>query len=82
MLAWILGTKIGRGLALGVTAMLAALAVLWRVFAAGKAAQRQEQDTQSLNNLRHRNEVDNEMANRGAERRRADLRGWVSDDKR
>lgn len=79
MIAWFMGTKIGRGIAFGV-AFVALLAVAyWRIFTAGKQAERTAQDRKSLENYQIREETHEDVASRPADQRRRDLGRWVRD---
>lgn len=79
MLAWLMGTRLGRWV-MGMTAGLVAIIVLlWQVFAAGRKAERADQAEQSLENLREREKTDDEVAAMPAADRRKRLREWVRD---
>jgi Flp pilus assembly protein TadB len=79
MIAWFLGTKVGRALAFA-AAFAGLLAVAcWRIFAAGKRSERIAQTEQSLRNHKAREEVHNHVASRPDDQRRSDLGRWVRD---
>lgn len=80
MIAWLLGTKVGRALAGAAAAIALAAVVLWRVFAAGKRSERVAQVEQSNRNFQKRQEVHDDIATRPVDVRRSDLGRWVQRD--
>ena len=79
LLGTLAGTRWGRTLAIWVAGTAAALAVLWVVFARGKAARRAEETRERLKGLQRRMEVDREISEMDAPARRDALRRWVRD---
>lgn len=79
MIAWLLGTRLGRWLAIAGAAALALGVALLRAFQLGKASERAKHDRQSLENLRNRSRVDDEVARMSDADRRKRLGRWVSD---
>lgn len=75
MLTW-LTTRAGRWAAAIGAGLLALAVVLLRAFRAGKAAERARQAKQTLDNVRTRNEVDQDVARSGA----GDVRKRLRDD--
>jgi len=80
VLAWFLGTKVGRWVAGGFATLLIIGAICLRIFFAGKEAQKNKQNVESLDALRERNETEDEIAVLPAADRRRRLSEWVSDD--
>ncbi len=80
MMAWILSTRIGRGIAAALAIIAFALAFYWRAFTAGKRTERAAQDQQSLRNMKTRQETHDAIATRPSDQRRDDLRRWVQPD--
>lgn len=62
-----------------VAAVLAVLAGLAAVFRAGKKSERAKQTADSLDNIREREKVDEEVATRPIDAKRRDLARWVRD---
>jgi type VI protein secretion system component VasK len=54
---WFVESKVGRGIAIGFAAVVAVLAVLWRVFAAGKQAEKLADQGRMINDLHVRKTV-------------------------
>lgn len=77
--AWMIGTKLGRYLALGALATAAIGVFVLRIYSAGKNAERLKQQSQSLNNLRERIRLDTEIRNLPASERASRLDRWVRD---
>lgn len=79
IIAWFMGTKLGRGLALAF-AVLAALATAYvRGRATGKSIEQIKQDREALRVRRDREKTDEAVEARPADARRRDLGKWVSD---
>lgn len=78
IVAWLLGSSIGRKVAIYGAIALAVMAAIWRVFAAGQAKEKAKQTEASLKNLRTRMQTDDEIANLSAADRRKRLSEWVS----
>lgn len=80
MIAWFLGTKIGRGIALGAAFIGLFAVACWRFFAAGKRSERAAQDQQSIRNYQTREAVHEDVVTRSDDQRRNDLGRWVRPD--
>lgn len=76
-LGWLTGSALGRKVAFYGLIAVAVGFFLWRVFAAGKAAERAKQLEASLRNLRTRVKVNDEITSLSAPERRERLREWV-----
>lgn len=79
ILAWLLGSALGRKVALGGMIAVAIAFGVWRIFAAGEAKERAKQAEASLKNLRTRIKTDDEISSLSADARRRKLSEWVSD---
>lgn len=79
VLPFLVGSPLGRKIALALIIAVGVLLVVWRIYAAGRAAERARQTEASLRNLRTRIKVDDEIANLPAAERRKRLAEWVSD---
>lgn len=77
---WLIGTKAGRYVALGLLAAAAIGIVFARIYAAGKAAEALKQTQAQLKALRSRIKTDDEIARLSPADRRKRLSEWVSDD--
>lgn len=79
VLGLLTGSAIGRKLALYGMIAFGVLLVVWRIFAAGKAAERAKQSQAALKALRTRVTVDDQISKLSAPERRDALRKWVRD---
>ncbi|MCA1831237.1 MAG: hypothetical protein LC750_00555 [Actinobacteria bacterium] len=79
VLPFLLGSPLGRKVAVGLMIAVGMLLVLWRVYAAGKSAEKAKQAAASLRNIRTRMKVDDEISQLSADDRRKRLAEWVSD---
>lgn len=79
---WFATSKTGRTLAAIGASVLGALLILWRVFAAGKAAQAAKHDRASLDNLRKRSATDDKVNRMDSGDRRRELGKWMRDGER
>lgn len=79
-LAWFLNTRAGRWLAFAFTLLMAAAGVWLSGFRSGKGREQQKNQQQSLDNLRTRNKIDEEVARMPADVRRRELSRWVRDE--
>jgi predicted RecB family endonuclease len=79
-LVGLLASELGRKLALWGLIALSVLAIIARIYSAGKAAERARQAENSLKNLRERIKVDDEITKLSPSLRRERLRKWMSDD--
>lgn len=79
ILAWLLGSSLGRKVALTGMAIMGVLFVVWRIYAAGKAAERARQAQASLENMRKRIQTDDEITKLSPDERRRRLAEWVRD---
>lgn len=77
VLAWMIGSEIGRKVALSLIITAALGIVVLRVYMAGRAAERAKQTERSLNNLRERIKVDSEITALPKEERRRRLEEWA-----
>lgn len=80
VLRWFATSRLGRGLAAAGAIAFAIGIALLRAFSAGKDAERARQDRASLENLRMRQETDDEVRNLPASDVRRRLDEWVPDD--
>lgn len=79
-LAWLLGSSLGRKVALGALIALGVGIVVVRIYAAGAARERARQAEAALRNLRERIKVDDEIEKLSPAARRERLSRWVRDD--
>ena len=79
MVAWFLNTRIGQYLSAAVLFIGMVVVVLWRVFAAGQRAERDEQQVAALNNLRNRVKTDDEVSKIPDSALDAELSEWMRD---
>lgn len=82
IVAWFLGTKLGRTLAAAGAIALAIGLALLKAFTAGKAAEKAKQDRASLENLRKRAKTDEEIGSLNDADVDRRLGRWVPDDER
>lgn len=80
VLPFLMGSPVGRKLALALIVAVGVLLVVWRIYAAGKSAERARQAAASLKNLRTRIKVDDDISRLSLSDRRKRLAEWVSDD--
>lgn len=80
ILAWLLGSSLGRKVALYGTLAIAILFGIWRIFAAGQAKEKAKQTEAALKNLRTRIKTDDEISSMSRANRRKRLSEWMSDD--
>jgi len=78
IVAWLLGSQIGRKVAIYGAIALGIMAAIWRVFAAGQAKERAKQTESSLKNLRTRIKTDDEISSLPSAERRKRISEWVS----
>lgn len=79
IIAWLIGSRLGRYLALGLLiASMIGIALL-RARRSGIEAERLKQLQRSLENLRTRIKVDDEIASLPRDQRRVRLNRWVSE---
>lgn len=78
IVVWLLGSSLGRKVAIYGAIALAVLAAIWRVFAAGRAKEKAKQTEAALKNLRTRMQTDDEISNLPADDRRKRLSSWMS----
>lgn len=74
--ASLITTKAGRAILLALLIVVGVLFVLMRVFAAGRAKEIAKQKEQSLENLRNRVKIDDEVRSLPADERKRRLREW------
>jgi hypothetical protein len=77
ILSFILVNPLGRKLALAGVVVMTAAVLLWRVYVAGQDHEKTKQMAQSLDAVRKRIEVDEEVAGLSPAERRARLAKWV-----
>jgi cytidylate kinase len=70
-------TRFGRWIAGVFAAALVFLGAMGAARRSGRLAERQKQTEAALENLRSREKIDDEVAQRGADARRRDLGRWV-----
>lgn len=80
ILAWLIGSKVGRYVALGLLIAASIGVVLLRVYSAGKSAEKARQAEAALRALRERIKTDDEITKLSPTARRERLSRWVSDD--
>lgn len=80
-LAWLAGTRAGRWLAAAGAGALVALGIVVRVYGAGQRVEESRQEQDSLDALRTRNRIDDEVARLDARAARDELSRWVRDDR-
>jgi hypothetical protein len=73
----LLGSSLGRKLALWGMAALGVALFIWRIYAAGQAREQARQLEASLKNLRERIKVDDELSQLTPDQRRERLNRWV-----
>lgn len=78
IVAWLLGSQLGRKVAVYGAIALAVMAAIWRVFAAGQAKERAKQTEAALKNLRTRMQTDDEISSLSTAGRRERLSEWMS----
>jgi hypothetical protein len=79
IVTWLVGSQVGRIVALvGISALGVAVAV-WRIYAAGGTAERARQTEATLDNLRERIKIDDTITTLPADERRKRLEEWASD---
>jgi hypothetical protein len=76
---WLVTSRAGRAVAAGCAIALAIGLALLKAFSAGKQVERAKQDRASLENMRKRQETDEEVRSLPADERRRRLSDWVSD---
>ena len=76
---WLVGSRTGRQLLIVMLALASASVLMWRVFAAGKAAQKSADTQRTLDIVRQRVQSDAEISSLSAAARRERLRQWVRD---
>ena len=79
ILGWLLGSELGRKIAIGGVIALAVAVFIWRIYAAGEARERARQAEAALQNLRKRIKTDDEITRMSPADRRKRLSEWVSD---
>lgn len=79
VIAWLLGSALGRKIAVGLLIAGIVLFAVWRIYAAGRAAEKARQVQASLENLRTRIKVDDSIAKLSPDDRRRRLSEWVRD---
>lgn len=77
---WMLGSALGRKILLGGLMALAVLALIAKIYSAGKSAEKARQANASLEHLRKRIQTDDEVTKLAPDARRERLRQWVSPD--
>jgi hypothetical protein len=83
LLSWLIGSKLGRYVALGLLVSAGVAAIGYSLFAKGVARERARQVAASLENLRSRIKTDDEIERMSAaERRRRLSDAWGLPDKR
>ena len=80
--AWFANSRVGQVVAEVIGAICLLALFVWRVFAAGKASAKADQDKASAENLRERAKTDDTIAQLSDTQRRHHLREWVRDDER
>lgn len=80
VVAWLVGSKLGRYVALGLLFAAALGVLVWRIYAAGAAKERARQAEAALNALRTRIKVDDDISKLSDAQRRERLNRWVRDD--
>lgn len=76
---WFLGTRVGRWCLAAIGLLAAIGAALAKVYSAGKAVQQAKQDRQSLDALRTRAQIEDDVARLPANERASRLKEWSRD---
>ena len=79
IVAWLLGSELGRKTAIYGAMALGVLFAIWRIYAAGQSAEKAKQAQAALQNLRKRMESDDKITSLSADDRKRQLSSWVSD---
>lgn len=79
VLSWLMGSALGRKVALGLVLVLGALFVVWRIYSAGRAAEKARQAEASLQNIRNRMRIDDDIDKLSRDERRKRLEEWARD---
>lgn len=79
VLAWLAGSRLGRGVAVVLLALVAFSAAIARAFLQGRQAAEIDQKKQALDNLRNRISTDEELDRLPPDARRDRLRQWARD---
>jgi len=77
--ASLLGSSLGRKAVLWGLVAASVVLVIWRIYSAGQSAERARQVGASLENLRNRIKVDDEITKLPPDKRRERLLEWVRD---
>jgi hypothetical protein len=80
IVAWFATSKVGRAIAAGAAIALAIGIAVLKIFSAGRDAERAQQDRQSLQNLRTRQETNAEIDGLGGADLDRRVDRWVRDD--
>lgn len=79
ILAWLIGSKAGRIVAVITLGVIGAAFVVWSAFRKGEEAERAKQAQRTLQNIRERIATDEEVGRMSARERRDALARWVRD---
>lgn len=79
VLPFLMGSALGRKIALAFLVLVGVLLVVWRIYAAGGSAERARQAEASLRNIRTRIKVDDEVSSLPVAERRRRLQEWAAD---
>lgn len=79
IVAWLLGSQLGRKVAIWGAVALGLMFAVWRIFSAGRTSEKAKQAQASLQNLRNRIETDDKITSMSAADRNKRLSEWVSD---
>lgn len=77
VIAWLLGSKVGRQIAFGLLAAAILALLIWRIYSAGRTREVTQQQIRQLELVRKKIEVDNEISSLPASDRRERLRQWM-----
>ncbi|MEY9831108.1 hypothetical protein ABIA25_002923 [Sinorhizobium fredii] len=79
MLAW-LASALGKAVAKWATFAAIAVAVYWRIYASGQAAERARQVAEKVDAVRERERIQDAVSKMPDDRVRNELRQWVRND--
>jgi len=79
-ISWLIGSKMGRITALVVLTTLSAFFILRASFQKGVSSEKAKQAAESLNALRERISIDDQITKMPLDDRRRELLKWVSDN--
>lgn len=82
ILSWLIGSKAGRITAVTLLSLVMIGVITWQAFRRGAASERAKQAVNSLDNLRKRVAINDQVSRMDGNARRAELQRWVQPDNR